>query len=209
MTMAGGGAHPGMATHNRLLRLGDVYLEVLAHDPSAAPTRARWFGLDDLRFGTVTSPSVRTFVLRSRNIDAALASIPEAAGPAIAAQRGAMSWRIGVPDDGHMPFDGAFPTIIEWPDGTGPVASMPDSGCRLETLNIRHPQAAEIARVLAPHVRDHRIEVSQRRIAITRRRSRRRPERSGSRRADLGGFLLGVHFIGVIVDQLPRDRAPA
>jgi hypothetical protein len=155
VAMAGGGAHPGMATHNRLLRLGDIYLEVLARDPSATPTRARWFGLDDLRLDT--RPSLHTFVLRSAAIDATLASMPEVAGPAIAAQRGALRWRIGVPDNGHMPFDGAFPTIIEWPDGTGPVASMPDSGCRLASLEIRHPQATEIARILAPQIRDDRI----------------------------------------------------
>ena len=33
--MAGGGQHPHMATHNRLLGLGDLYLEVIAIDPAA------------------------------------------------------------------------------------------------------------------------------------------------------------------------------
>ena len=35
VTLAAGGQHPQMATHNRLLGLGDVYLEVIAADPSA------------------------------------------------------------------------------------------------------------------------------------------------------------------------------
>ena len=51
---AGGGAHPLMRTHNRLLNLwGGVYLEVIAIDPQAAAPadgaapRARLFALDD------------------------------------------------------------------------------------------------------------------------------------------------------------------
>ena len=45
---AGGGAHPRMGTHNRVLGMaGGVYLEVIAIDPDApAPQRPRWFGLD-------------------------------------------------------------------------------------------------------------------------------------------------------------------
>ena len=37
VTMAGGGQHPLMATHNRLLGLGDLYLEVIAIDPTGTP----------------------------------------------------------------------------------------------------------------------------------------------------------------------------
>jgi hypothetical protein len=47
VTMAGGGKHPLMGTHNRLLSLGDLYLEVIAVDPeSPAPGRPRWFDMD-------------------------------------------------------------------------------------------------------------------------------------------------------------------
>lgn len=46
--LAGGGKHPYMATHNRLLGLGDIYLEVIAPDPEAqAPNWPRWFDLDN------------------------------------------------------------------------------------------------------------------------------------------------------------------
>ena len=47
--MDGGGAHPLMSTHNRLMRLaGGPYLEVIAIDPAApSPDRPRWFTLDD------------------------------------------------------------------------------------------------------------------------------------------------------------------
>ena len=47
-TLTGGGKHPLMATHNRLMRLADGYLEVIAIDPDApAPDRARWYELDN------------------------------------------------------------------------------------------------------------------------------------------------------------------
>jgi hypothetical protein len=44
-----GGRHVAMGTHNRVLKLGArAYLEVIAIDPAAAaPSRPRWFGLDD------------------------------------------------------------------------------------------------------------------------------------------------------------------
>src|SRR3954469_7122628 len=44
-----GGAHPRMATHNHLLRLGPaLFLELIAIDPTAPPpARPRWFQLDD------------------------------------------------------------------------------------------------------------------------------------------------------------------
>ena len=44
-----GGAHPGMGTHNRLLRLGaGAFLEVIAPAPdSPAPPHPRWFGMSD------------------------------------------------------------------------------------------------------------------------------------------------------------------
>ena len=50
--MTGGGAHPLMRTHNRLLNLwGGAYLEVIAVDPDAAAIetpRPRLFALDNL-----------------------------------------------------------------------------------------------------------------------------------------------------------------
>ena len=48
-----GGKHGAMGTHNRLLALSSAayprsYLEIIAIDPDApAPSRPRWFGLDD------------------------------------------------------------------------------------------------------------------------------------------------------------------
>ncbi len=56
VTPAGGGAHPLMGTHNRLLNIAAdgfprCYLEIIAIEPGKPPTRAaglrRWFDLDD------------------------------------------------------------------------------------------------------------------------------------------------------------------
>ena len=48
--MAPGGKHAVMGTHNALLGLGAIYLEVIAADPDApAPGRPRWFNLDEFR----------------------------------------------------------------------------------------------------------------------------------------------------------------
>ena len=42
--------------------------------------------------------------------------------------RGAWSWRITVPDDGHRPGRGLVPTLIQWSDARHPADAMPDSG---------------------------------------------------------------------------------
>ena len=44
LRLSGGGEHPLMATHNRLMGLGDLYLEVIAPNPAALrPDWPRWF----------------------------------------------------------------------------------------------------------------------------------------------------------------------
>src|SRR5687768_5121509 len=74
---AGGGKHPLMGTHNRLLaisseRFADCYLEIIAIDPAAAaPARARWFGLDDpaLREALRERPRLVHAVARTQMIE--------------------------------------------------------------------------------------------------------------------------------------------
>src|SRR5699024_10880801 len=76
----GGGGHPRMGTHNRVLRLGDtMYLEVIAVDPgAAAPSRPRWFGLDAL--SCTARPRLAGWVSRAQDIRAAGAAATEALG---------------------------------------------------------------------------------------------------------------------------------
>lgn len=156
--MAGGGAHPGVATHNRLLRLGDCYLEVIARNPNDTPLRKRWFGLDEARWDSAaeTEPALITFLLRTNDIDAAL-KLPGARGEAVEARRGDLVWRIGGTDDGALLSDGAWPTFLQWPDGDGPTKTMPDSGCAFTALEIVHPDASRIEAALRPALDDPRI----------------------------------------------------
>jgi len=120
------------------------------------PSRPRWFALADARMRDrlALSPRLITWVARVEDLTRALAEHCTCAEEAVRVSRGALSWLIGVPADGSMPFDGAFPALIEWPSGPHPASAMADLGCRLEGLRIGHPDAAQIARRLAAKLDD-------------------------------------------------------
>jgi hypothetical protein len=148
-----GGQHPAMGTHNRLTRIAPAsYLEIIATDPSAAsPDRPRWFGLDDpaVRAELEGRPRLLGWALRVPNIEAAIAASPIDLGRATAMTRGALRWRITIRDDGTLSEGGTVPFLIEWPDGAGPAASIPDSGLRFLGLTLRHPEPARLRTILA------------------------------------------------------------
>lgn len=152
-----GGVHASMGTHNRLLGLGpDLYLEVIAADPAAPhPGRARWFALD----GFAGAPRLTHWVVRVDDLDAALASAPEGAGVATPFARGDFRWRFGLPGDGRLPFGDAFPALIEWEGAAHPAPRLPDSGLRLDRLEIVHPRAKALAAALP--LGDPRIAVRE------------------------------------------------
>ncbi len=140
--MAGGGQHPVMGTHNRLLSLGPgVYLEVIAIDPEAPPPeRARWFGLD--RFAG--PPRLVAWVARVGDLDGALAGAPAGFGRPLALSRGPYTWRIAVTDDGALPFDGVAPALIEWQEGGHPADALPPSHARLARIDLVHPRRNDL-----------------------------------------------------------------
>jgi hypothetical protein len=124
-----GGRHANLATHNRLLGLGDgahgrMYLEIIALDPDAPPpNRARWFDLDSpaLQSEIAVAPRLVHWVARCNDIDRAIAALRGAGhdpGEAIAAERmtphGLLRWRITLSDDGRRPAAGAVPLLVEW-----------------------------------------------------------------------------------------------
>jgi len=154
VTMAAGGQHARMGTHNRLLSLGDLYLEVIAVDPAApAPAGPRWFDLD--RFAG--PPRLTNWVARCDDLDAELAAGPDGLGDPMAFQRGDYRWRMAVPGDGRLPFDGAHPALIQWEGDLHPARLLPDAGVRLTALELRHPDAAALHGALSGRLRDPRV----------------------------------------------------
>ena len=154
VAMQPGGQHAHFGTHNLLLGLEDgLYLEVISIDPRAPkPACPRWFDLD--RFNG--DPRITNWICRTNDISGAVLSFPGAGQP-VALARGDLRWQMAVPDDGILPFDGAFPALIEWSGTAHPAQRLAASGCRLERLTIRHPDAGALQRDLSPALRDDRI----------------------------------------------------
>lgn len=140
--MGPGGAHPRMATHNRLLLAGaGRYIEVIAPDPAGEPPGVpRWFGLDT----PPSPPRIVSWVARGRP-----AIIPEPLGEPALMSRGSLSWTITFPRDGSLPLGGALPCLIDWPEGVHPTQTMADSGVVLEKLIITTPETARAHAALA------------------------------------------------------------
>ena len=67
-----GGEHKMFGTHNRLFRLSDVYLEVIAINPNATPfQQPRWFDLDNF----CGKPRIITWIVNTNDILALLPNI--------------------------------------------------------------------------------------------------------------------------------------
>jgi hypothetical protein len=140
-----GGDHERMGTHNALLRLNDrMYLEVIAINPEAStPPRPRWFELDNPE---LTEPRLVTWVVRTHDIyktasKASLGTIEEMS-------RGTLNWLISIPPDDQLPMKGAVPMLIQWLTNSHPSDTLNESGCELLDLEICHPDAVEVNRIL-------------------------------------------------------------
>lgn len=155
VSLAPGGQHPHMATHNRLLSLGpDLYLEVIAADPAQPrPAWPRWFDLD--RF--TGPPRLTNWICRCDDITAELALSPPGTGTPVALARGDFRWQMAVPATGILPFDNAFPALIQWEGTAHPAPRLPDIGIRLTRLEIVHPDAAALGAALEHRLHDPRV----------------------------------------------------
>lgn len=134
-----GGHHARFGTHNRLLGLEDgLYLEVIAPDPTAKIEGPRWFGLDD----APEIPILGNWICQADELSA----FQNVAGPEVPLERGALKWRITVPEDGSLPFGGAFPTLIKWGAGVvHPAQSLMPTGVRLTGLTVTSPDAEQMS----------------------------------------------------------------
>jgi hypothetical protein len=148
-----GGKHIAMGTHNSLLRLGPLaYLEVIAIDPDGkVPARPRWFELDrpDMQAQLSASPRLVHWAASTGDIEAARRACAVDPGPAHEMSRGTLTWRITIPDDGHLPGGGVLPTLIAWPDARHPTDALPDVRVRIATLAAAHPDPDRMRAVLA------------------------------------------------------------
>ncbi len=155
---AGGGEHAAMGTHNRLISLGDIYLEVIAVNPAAPPPgRPRWFDLD--RF--TGPPRLTNWICACEDLPAELALSPPGTGRPMALSRGDFRWDMAVPDDGRLPFDGVFPALIRWHGTAHPAPRLPDHGLRLRQLTLTHPRARALRAALDGRLDDPRVEVAE------------------------------------------------
>ena len=144
----GGGKHTLMGTHNRLMRLaGDPYLEVISIDPDAPPPgRPRWFTLDQEQTKSrfAADPGALCWVVAVSDIETAVRQCGYDCGQITTVTRGDLQWRLTIPEDGSLPAGGVLPSLIEWPEGVHPVASLAETDIRLDTIHLAHPDPAHV-----------------------------------------------------------------
>ncbi|SFS03408.1 VOC family protein [Yoonia litorea] len=153
-----GGQHARYGTHNTLLGLADgLYLEVIAIDPEATPEAGHsWFGLDHFS----GPPRLANWICQTDDLESAVAKAPPEAGSPRALTRGDLEWQITVPDDGALPFQGAFPTLIAWGQGVvHPSDQLSDSGCRLVSLSVKHPEMGRLSEMM--DLADERVTLEE------------------------------------------------
>ena len=149
-----GGRHDRFGTWNTLLSLGPgLYFEVIAPEPGTSPAVPRWFGLEE-----AGEPRLGNWIVRVPDLDRALAEAPPEAGEALQLSRGAFAWSVAVPQDGSLPWGGAFPTMIQWREGGHPADRLPDRGVRLLALEVGHPRPTRLQELLEP-LNDPRVSV--------------------------------------------------
>ena len=163
VALAGGGQHAHMSTHNRLLGLGDLYLEVIAADPSVPrPEWPRWFDLDNFS----GRPRLTNWIARCDDLAGSIAVSPRGVGVPVSLQRGDYRWEMAVPADGKLPFGGGFPALIQWHGTRHPAKALPDVGLSLRRLEIAHPQATELRAALDGRLRDARVVITEGALAM-------------------------------------------
>ncbi len=161
-----GGVHREMGTHNRLLKLGrDCYLEVIAINPRAQnPERPRWFELDmhSMQEKLRKSPRLITWAVRTDRIEKLSQRSTYPLGNVTRINRGSLSWRLTLTDDGHLPEGGFVPFLIQWDLDAHPVSALlQESRCRLVELHGYHAHPDSITHILESFGADHLIRMKQ------------------------------------------------
>ena len=166
VTVPRGGKHDAMSTHNCVMQSGnESFFELIAIDPDAPadPGRTRWFTLDEsaTQERIAVRPRALCWVVGIDDLDAVVAASPVNLGEVVRLSRGELSWRLTVPDDGHLPMGGLLPAFIEWSPGPHPSTGQQDLGVTLDTVQLQHPEPEELIAILKALKVDHLAKVSQ------------------------------------------------
>lgn len=160
-----GGIHPGMGTHNHLVKLGEeIFLEIIAVNPdSRVPDRPRWFSLDEPGFQNSLrkSPRLVTWVVNTMDIFERVKDAACSFGTPEILTRGHLSWQFALPADGRLLGGGMLPYIIQWQTSEHPATGMADVGLRLISLTAYHAHPVWFEKVLASIGAEKVIEIRE------------------------------------------------
>jgi hypothetical protein len=146
----GGGEHATMGTHNRLWSLGPCYLELVAINPDApAPSRPRWFGLDDpdIQDSLASGPRLLNWAVRVDDIEGIAKESPVNLGTIHTMSRGDFSWKVAIREDGALIHQGHVPLVIEW-QTAHPASTMSDQGLSLVRMKAHRSEKTGVIKAL-------------------------------------------------------------
>jgi len=134
------GYHDFMGTHNRVVKVDkDVYLEVIAIDPSSkSPNENRWFNLDNpiLQKKLEYSPQMIGYVIETKDKE-----IFKHFYTPIEASRGNYKWNFAMPNlesnffNKELIENGIIPSLINWKSNK-PVHEMKNNQLSLNKMEI-------------------------------------------------------------------------
>ena len=134
------GYHHFMGTHNRVVKVDkDVYLEVIAIDPSSkSPNQNRWFNLDNpiLQKKLEYSPQMIGYVIETKDKE-----ILKHFCTPIEASRGNYKWNFAMPNlesnffNKELIENGIIPSLINWKSNK-PVYEMKNNQLSLKKIEI-------------------------------------------------------------------------
>ena len=134
------GYHDFMGTHNRVVKVDkDVYLEVIAIDPSSkSPNQNRWFNLDNpiLQKKLEYSPQMIGYVIETKDKE-----ILKHFCTPLEASRGNYKWNFAMPSlesnffNKELIENGIIPSLINWKSNK-PVYEMKNNQLSLNKIEI-------------------------------------------------------------------------
>jgi hypothetical protein len=119
-------------------------MELIAVDPAApSPRQPRWFDLDAPGMAAqLGTPRLLTWAASVEGLSSPAFSPGYDPGTVQTMSRNGLTWLITIRSDGRRLEGGTLPSLIEWPGGVNPAASLPDRGAALKLLELRVPDPA-------------------------------------------------------------------